>query len=53
MYYILCVLVLYLTILAGLPATTQLLGTSFTTIEPAPIITLSPIVIPPTTTEPV
>ena len=34
-------------ILAGLPATTQLSGTSLTTTEPAPTVTLLPIVIPP------
>ena len=33
-----------LIIFAGLPATTQLDGISFVTIDPAPIITLSPIV---------
>lgn len=33
-----------LIIFAGLPATTQLEGISFVTIDPTPIITLSPIV---------
>lgn len=45
--YILFLSLIFFITCAGLPTTTELSGMDFTTTEPAPIMQLSPIVIPP------